>query len=551
MPIGVDVVKLALNSAPNLPGVYKMYDILNILIYVGKAKDIHKRLQSYTRPDISSKTKVLVSLIARVDCEITKTEEQALVLEASLVKTHQPKYNILLKDDKSRTYIKISKHELPAIQKYRGKFDKKSHLFGPFGYIQGSDLTTGQVIKNIMDFTSKVFKIRSCKDTKLKIHQSMQKPCMEYQIGTCSAPCAKKISKEDYQSSVRNAISFLNGNYQEIHSKMKERINKHAQKFEFPEAQNLKNQITAIEKLRSNSLINFSKYNNLDIVTINSNLDMVEVFSIRNGYALGGNIFDINKQENEEEALEKFLYQYYNSDNLPPKDIFTSCNVNAKNIKLVFQELFGTVSKVIYPQRGENKDMLDFVLQNLEHQTKNVKNLHNQFAKGMEYLQKIFNLSYMPQRVEIYDNSHISGAFFLGAFVVATQDGFDTSSYRKFNAKFSKGGDDYAMMREVMIRRFGKNIPPNEMPDLLIIDGGLGQFTAVTETLDEMGINIFVVSIAKGRYRNAGNETFFTKENPKGFKISQKEILYFVQTLRDEAHRFAITSHRKRREKIF
>lgn len=548
-----NVVFHVAENAPQNCGVYKMYNISHIPIYIGKAKNLKKRLQSYTRTDVSVKTSVMLKLVTSVELEVTENETQALILEASLIKKYRPKYNILLKDDKSRVYIKLSSHEIPAISRYRGKFERKSKLFGPFGYVQGSQMRVGDTVRIIMDFVCKVFKIRSCKDTKFKVHQAMGKPCMEYQIGTCSGPCAKKISKEDYRTSVREATRFMNGNYSNLKKEMTERVNVLAREQSFKEAENIKNRLMAIDSLKtSNAEVNFNAYENLDVIVLNEKQTAFEVFAIRNGYALGGNMFEINPQEGKtpQETMEAFLFEYYSQENLPPKEIFTGCVVDAKSIEAVFGEWFGFVPKIYSPQKGKHKAMLDFVYANLNFQSGVVQEKRDLFANGMELLARELGLSSIPSRVEVYDNSHTGGAFFMGAFIVASQKGFEPSQYRKFNAKFSKGGDDYAMMREVMFRRFQGMLANSPKPDLLIIDGGRGQFTAVTKALEVAGVDIPVVAIAKGVDRNAGNETFFMCHNTNGFKIANKQALYFIENLRDEAHRFVITSQRKKREKI-
>ena len=551
--MSIEVLKNALPEIPNLSGVYKMRDINATLIYIGKAKNLQKRVQSYTKiNELSPKTRTLVENIASIEFEITPSEKDALILEASLIKKHQPKYNILLKDDKSRQYIKLSHHKFPAIVRYRGKFERKASLFGPFGYIQGSKFSTNDTIKYITTFVNKVFNIRSCKDSKFNIHQSCGKPCMEFQIKTCSGPCAGMISKADYEKSIENAKKFLQGADSEVYKNIKEKITLLAQKENFVEAELLKNQILSIENLKSSSSdVNFTKFENIDVIAIGESLTKVEVFAIRNGYALGGNLFEIHKHDGTiSEILEAFILEYYSKENPPPKKIFTSHEVSTQNLKILFKELFGLTAEITNPKQGEAKVLLDFVLTNLQFQIGIDAKEKNEFAVGMEHIRKAFELDFVPNRVEIYDNSHISGAFFTGAFVVASQKGFEKSQYRKFNAKYSKGGDDYSMMAEVMTRRFASDSLIGNFPDLLVIDGGLGQFHAVTKVLDELGITIPVVSIAKGRNRNAGNETFFTHKNPEGFKLSNKQALYFIEILRDESHRFVITSHRKRRDKI-
>ncbi len=530
-----------------------MYDINGIIIYIGKAKNLKKRIQSYTKlDDLSPKTYALVKNIASIEVEITPSEKDAIVLEASLIKKHQPKYNILLKDDKSRQYIRLSNHDFPAITRYRGKFERKYSLFGPFGYIQGGKISTNDTIKYIIGFVNKVFKIRSCKDSKFNIHKACGKPCMEFQIKTCSGPCAGMISDNDYLQSVDVAKKFLQGTNTEIYKNIKEKIQKLAFEENFVEAELLKNQILSIERLKSSSAeINFSKFENVDIVAMGANLTKIEVFSIRNGYALGGNLFDLNKHDGTpSEILEQFLIEYYSRDNPPPQKIFTSHEISIYNIKIIFKELFNVTSNISNPKKGDNKLLLDFVLTNIEFQVTTDAKKSNKFFDGMNLIAKEFDLKTVPNRVEIYDNSHISGAFFTGAFVVASQNGFENDQYRKFNAKYSKGGDDYAMMAEVMTRRFSTKSAIKTLPDLLVIDGGLGQFHAVTKVLDTMNIHIPVVSIAKGANRNAGNETFFTRQRPEGFKIENMQTLYFVEILRDESHRFVITSHRARRNKI-
>ena len=547
---GVLVIKEKVLNAPIQSGVYKMFNKSNLLIYVGKAKNIKNRLNSYTKPDASPKTQALVCLVANVEFEITQNERQALILEASLIKQHQPKFNILLKDDKSRVYIKLSNHEFPSISTYRGRFERRSRLFGPFGYVQGSAMSVSYVVKSIMVFVSKVFGVRSCKDTKFKIHKSMGKPCMEFQIGTCCAPCVGYVSKVEYAKRVNRSISFLQGGYLDFAKEMKKKIVFYAQNNEFVEAQGLKNQLMAIENLRLKLDVNFHKHENLDVIALADSLKCVEVFSVRNGYALGGNVFDINKTELlPEEILENFIIQYYSLNNLPPKEIFVNQKVNVKNVKAVLMEFYNITCKVSFPQKGEKRQMVDFVIANLEYQSKKQTEDENIFANGMQMLQKEMGIKNVPLRVEVYDNSHTGGTFFVGSFIVFNEKGFVRGEYRKFNAKFTKGGDDYGMMREVMLRRFREGSSIQAKPDLLIIDGGAGQFNVVKKVLDEMNVEVDVISIAKGEDRNAGNETFFTKDK-RNFKIENIKLLHFLQVVRDEAHRFAILSHRKRRDKI-
>lgn len=547
---------MAIASAPRLPGVYKMYGRTSEIVYIGKAKNLYKRLQSYTKTaDLSPKTRVLMQSVTDIDFEITQSETQALILEASLIKKHQPKYNILLKDDKSRIYIKITAgHKFPAITRYRGKFEAKSYLFGPFGYVQGSNLTTNDIIKNLMLFVNKVFQVRSCKDSKFTSHKSMGKPCMEYQIKTCSGPCSGTITAEDYQKSVNDAIKFLQGNYNTLENKIKNKIEFLAKNERYAEAGALKNQIMAIERLRlASANINFSKYNNIDIIVLDdATLEKLEVFSIRNGYAIGGNLFEINKHEgkNAAEIISSFLFEHYSMQNLPPEEIIAGCIENPRAHKIAMKEIFGVAVDISSPKKGDGKKLIDFVRTNLEFQKNTDKNTEAIFTKGMADIQSTLGLNTALQRIEVYDNSHISGVFFTGAFIVATQSGFDKASYRKFNARKAKDGDDYAMMREVMFRRFKGSLAKEQNPDLLLIDGGLGQLHAVLSVLNELKISIPVCSIAKGRNRNSGNETFFTREKPEGFKIQNKNALLFLERIRDEAHRFVITSHRKRREKI-
>lgn len=543
-------------SAPHLSGVYKMYNNSGEIIYIGKAKNLYKRLQSYTKiSELSSKTRVLVQSVANIEIEITKSESEALILEASLVKKHQPKYNILLKDDKSRVYIKITTgHKFAAITRYRGRFDARSHLFGPFGYIQCGNITTNDIIKNLILFVNKVFKIRSCKDSKFSVHQSMGKPCMEYQIKTCSGPCAAMIMEGDYQKSVDDAIKFLQGNYNTLERDIKKRIEFLSANTRYAEAGVLKNQILAIERLRlASASINFTKYNNIDVIVLDDvTLAKLEVFSIRNGYAIGGNIFEINQHDGQsaQEIISSFLFEHYSVRNLPPKEIIVSCIENMRAHKIAIKAIFGITIDISSPKQGDGKKLIEFVRTNLDFQKNSSKNAEDIFTQGMVHVKSVLELDSIPERIEVYDNSHISGVFFTGAFIVATRYGFDKSSYRKFNAQKAKGGDDYAMMREVMFRRFGGSLVNDPLPDLLLIDGGLGQLRAVLNALDEINISIPVCSIAKGKDRNAGNETFFTRRSTVGFKITNKSALLFLQRIRDEAHRFVITSHRKRREKI-
>jgi excinuclease ABC subunit C len=526
-----------LHKIPTTPGVYKMMDEKNIL-YIGKAKNLKVRLTSYTKPEEQTqKNKVMLARVLHLEYEVVRTEEEALILESSLIKKYQPPFNILLKDDKSNPYIVLSKtHPFPAIFKNRGKPIGNDEFFGPF-----ADKTA---MESIINTVCKTFKIRTCSDEKFK---TTKRPCLEYQINRCTAPCVNFISKEEYGKNAKSASDFLSGKFKDVVKNLKDRMLNEASLENFEVAGRIRDQIQSITKLLQNDFIDFKKFEDVDSVLIDTEGGQVAIalVVIRGGLGFGSRIFFPAKTEDESLAsiMEFFLMRYY-TETTPPKNVVLNIDVNKEIAKVL-------KCKIWMPKTGIYKDLIDFAKPNLEEKLRGHIFKKDKVAENLKNLANLLELSNPLERIEIYDNSHTSGSFMLGAMVVFSPDGFLSKEYRKFNAKFAntKAGDDYGMLRETLKRRFLNERMKDAKPDLIIIDGGKGQFSVCRSVLLELNIEIPFICIAKGKDRNAGKEWFFYKDREFQLEFTSP-LLYFLQNLRDEAHRFAITSHRKRREKI-
>ena len=540
---GVEVIKTALQTLPKLPGVYKMIGEKGIL-YIGKAKNLKTRVQNYTKLEEQGiKNQVMIGKVLKVEYEVVRDEAEALILESLLIKQNNPPFNILLKDDKSNPYIVLGKgHKFPSITKTRGKPTGNKQFYGPFG--------DKKAIEDVINVTCKTFKIRTCPDTKFN---SVKRPCLEYQIKRCTAPCVGYISALDYAEDVKLASQFLSGKVGDVLKELKVGMQELADREEFELASKFRDKIFSIEKLLKNEKIDFKKLEDVDAVMIKEIGGQVgiEVFSVRSGFSYGGSLFFPAKTEGEtlEAIMEFFLLRHY-SDFTPPKMIVTNVFVSKATCEALTKTT-GLKLKISSPKKGLYKELLDFIFPNLEEKLIKKTGEKIRIKENLIKLKELLELKITPKRIEIYDNSHTNGAFMLGAMVVAGEEGFIKNEYRKFNTKFesTKKGDDYGMLKETLKRRFLNEKLQNIKPDLIIIDGGKGQFSSALEVFEELKIDVPFICMAKGRDRNAGKEWIFFEE--KEFQLPFTDpLLYYLQTLRDEAHRFAITSHRKRREKI-
>lgn len=542
---GVHVLTEALKSMPSLPGVYKMMGEKGIL-YIGKAKNLKARVKSYTNiKDATPKNAVMIQNIRAVQYEIVRTEVDALILESSLIKQHKPQFNIALKDDKSHPYIVVSKKDaFPSISKYRGKPPKGYEVYGPFG--------DHRAVEAILNIAYKTFKLRSCSDIKFKM---AKRPCLEYQIKRCTAPCSNLISQEDYMEEVRLALSFLAGKTKEVLKTLQQKMEEHAEKEEYEKAAEIRDKILGINRLLGTEKIDFKRFEDTDAILIKELAGQVaiEVFSIRRGFSYGGSVFFPSRTENEslENILEFFIGQHYLDNEIPSQIIIDRTPSNFAEIKKALIQISGKSLKIIVPVKGKLLEIIKFAEPNINEKLELKVRHATRTKENMFKLKELLGLPAIPDRIEVYDNSHTNGAFFVGGMIVAGENGFVKSEYRKFNAKFPEtgGGDDYAMLREVLKRRFLNEKLVQVLPDLIIIDGGKGQLSSAKAALNEIDINIPFICIAKGRDRNAGKEKIYF-EDKEIILQTNDPLLYYLQTLRDEAHRFAITFHRSKREKF-
>lgn len=542
----IAVIEKALQTMPPLPGVYKMIGKKGIL-YIGKAKNLKNRVKSYTNIlDATPKNLVMIQNIINIEYEVVNTEEDALVLEASLIKKHKPQFNILLKDDKTNPYIVVSKSlSFPAIFKVRRDLNKKDEFFGPF--------SDKKAIDDVIDLVCKTFKLRSCLDTKFK---SAKRPCLEYQIKRCSAPCVGFISKEDYAKDVKMAIDLLSGGTSKIIKDMRSQMTDFSVNEEFEKAIIVRDKLFRIQKLLERTAIDFTLFIDTDAILINEVGGQVGigVFGVRSGFSSGSSIFFPTRTEGEmlSTILELFLVSFYCEKSIIPKHVVLNIEIESKKlIEKVLSKLAGFDVKISTKAQGKYRKLIEFAIPNLEEKLAKKFNETSKVKENLAKLKEVFDLESIPKRIEIYDNSHTNGAFLLGAMVVFQENGFKKDEYRKFNAKFeeTKDGDDYGMLREVLRRRFLNPKISNIKPDLIIIDGGRGQYSSAESVFNELGITVPFLCMAKGKDRNAGREWIFYRN--KSFQLPPRsDLLYYLQVLRDEAHRFAITSHRNRRDKV-
>ncbi|WP_298876735.1 excinuclease ABC subunit UvrC [uncultured Bradyrhizobium sp.] len=561
---GHEAIERAVRLAPTSPGVYRMLSANADVLYVGKAKNVKKRLSNYARQSAPLPARILRMIAATVTVEIvsTTTETEALLLEANLIKQLRPRFNVQLRDDKSFPYILITgDHWAPQILKHRGAQTRQGRYFGPFA-------SAGAVNRTITAL-QRAFLIRSCTDS---FFESRTRPCLLYQIRRCAGPCTREIDFGGYTTLVREATDFLSGKSQAVKQELAAEMEKASGELEFESAALYRDRLAALSAIQSQQGINPRTVEEADVFAIHQEggFSCVEVFFFRTGQNWGNRAYfpRAEKTYTPEEVLGSFLAQFYD-DKPPPKTILLSHEIeetdllaNALSIKA------GHKVEVIAPKRGEKKELVTHALTNArEALGRKLADTATQ-SRLLDAMSATLNLPHAPKRIEVYDNSHIQGTNAVGAMIVAGPDGFVKNQYRKFNIK-SEGitpGDDFAMMREVLERRFKRLInPPDESatkdskakdddfpqwPDLVIIDGGRGQLNAVREIFANLGLTqVSLMSVAKGPDRDAGRETLFMPER-EAIKLEPRDpVLYFIQRLRDEAHRFVIGSHRKLRKK--
>ncbi|MEM7634913.1 MAG: excinuclease ABC subunit UvrC [Pseudomonadota bacterium] len=568
---GPEVIKRFAKTLPGRPGVYRMYNHKGDVLYVGKARNLKNRVSNYTR--LGGHTNRIAAMIANtssMEFVTTKTEPEALLLEANLIKRLKPRYNVILRDDKSFPYILIAKdHDVAQITKHRGARNRKGSYYGPFASA-GSVNTT-------INLLQKAFLLRSCSDS---YYENRTRPCLLFQIKRCAAPCTGEISSDGYDELVRQAEAFLSGKSNAVKTALASQMEAASEELDFERAAVCRDRISALSHVTASQGINPQGVAEADIFGLaqEGGQTCIQVFFIRAGQNWGTRAYFPRADKSVEPAdvLAAFIAQFYD-DKPVPRQIMLSGDVSELDLLAdALSTKAGRKVEVLVPQRGEKRELVQHAMTNArEALGRKLADTSSQ-KKLLEGVKTVFGLERMPRRIEVYDNSHIQGTNAVGGMIVAGPEGLAKAHYRKFNIKTEQdtGGDDFGMMKEVLTRRFSRLLKEqgeraNEAgdqaekvdveiddtsvgtwPDLLLIDGGKGQLSAVQDVLKELGIeDVPVAGISKGPDRNAGREQFHVSGKAP-FMLEQRDpVLYYVQRLRDEAHRFAIGTHRAKRAK--
>ena len=538
---GVEVIETFVKALPGLPGVYRMLGKDGDVLYVGKAKSLKKRVQSYTLQQQSIRIQRMIAETVHMEFTTTHTDAEALLLEANLIKKLKPHYNILLRDDKSFPYIFISDHEFPQVTKHRGAKDRKGKYYGPFASVGA--------VNETITLLHKAFLLRNCTDS---VFEQRTRPCLQYQIKRCSAPCTAKVTREAYAQQVKMAQDFLSGKSRHIQDRFVLEMQSASERMDFETAAVFRDRIRALTNIQSRQTVFVGNLRDTDIHVIyqHDGISCIEVFFFRAGQNFGNRSYfpRHEKDETPQDILAAFIAQFYTNKPVP-KEILVNLDLpNRETLEAALN------AEVLNPTRGVKKELVQMAQKNAKEA---LERKHATDASQSEILQKLaqhFGLEAPPDRIEVYDNSHIAGTHALGAMIVVGPEGFQKSSYRKFNMDENiTPGDDTGMMRAMLTRRFQPLIKGEKdavWPDLLLIDGGQGQLNAALQVMADIGVSdIPVIGIAKGPDRNAGRERFFIP-GKEPFSLEPNDpVLYFMQRIRDEAHRFAITSHRARRSR--
>ena len=552
-PKGAEVIHAYLKTLDASPGVYRMLNEASEVLYVGKARNLRARVSNYARmTGHTARIARMISETASMMFLTTKTETEALLLEQNLIKQLKPRYNVLLRDDKSFPNILISsEHDFPQIKKHRGKRSEKGNYFGPFA-------SAGAVTRTLNQL-QRVFLLRTCSDA---MFHSRTRPCLLYQIKRCAGPCVGRISDPDYARLVADAMRFLQGKSTSVQVDLARAMGEASQALEFERAAALRDRIKALTQVQSAQTINPAGVEEADVIALHleNGQACVQVFFIRAHQSWGNRDFypKTGAGAEEGEILEGFVAQFYDSKE-PPRLLIMSHQVeNEDLVTSLLSQRLGRKVEIITPKRGEKADLVENAARNArESLARKMSESATQNAL-LQNLAEAFDLDGPPARIEVYDNSHISGTNAVGGMIVAGAEGFLKSQYRKFNIKSDAGAnsDDFGMMKEVLSRRFDRLLKEDPKrksdmwPDLLLIDGGVGQVSVVAQIMAEMGVDdIAMIGVAKGVDRNAGKEEFHRPgKSPMALRMNDP-VLYFVQRLRDEAHRWAIGAHRAKRAK--
>ncbi|MGB1006842.1 MAG: excinuclease ABC subunit UvrC, partial [Thalassobaculaceae bacterium] len=567
---GVAVIQAVVKTLPNAPGVYRMLDGTDQVLYVGKAGSLKKRVASYTQPArVSHRIFRMVSETRRMEIVTTQSEVEALLLESNLIKRLRPRFNILLRDDKSFPFILIrGDHAFPQLVKHRGGRNRPGDYFGPFASAGAVDRT--------LTALQKAFLIRNCSDA---IFNARSRPCLQYQIKRCAAPCVDKIDRAAYAQLVDAARAFLGGRSRQVQDQMVAAMEAASANLDFESAARYRDRIRALTSIQARQDINVDGLDDADLVALHSEggASCIQVFFFRAGGNYGNRAYfpSHDKSATAGDVLAAFIGQFYD-DKQPPRQVLVSHALDETALLAEALSLkAGRRVEVRHPQRGDKRKLIDHAATNARDALARRLAESASQRRHLSALAELFELDKSPERIEVYDNSHIQGSNAIGAMIVAGPEGFRKPAYRRFNirnvaarpesqsdnaeaaeaAETIEAGDDFAMMRQVLSRRFARALKEDptrqggEWPDLVLIDGGAGQLSAARAVLAELGVDLPLVAIAKGPERNAGRERFFMPDRAPFSIEPGAPALYFLQRLRDEAHRFAIEGHRARRAK--
>ena len=538
-------LKKEIKKFPNLPGIYRMMNGKNEIIYIGKAKDIKKRVASYFGKNHSSpRTKMMVSNIHSIEFTVTNTEAEALILENNLIRNHMPRYNVIFRDDKSYPYLKISGDQFPRISFHRGIQKKDQNYFGPF--------PNSPAVRDSIKLLQKVFLLRTCENS---VFRNRSRPCMEHQIQRCSAPCVNLISEQDYKEDIDQAMLFLNGKDTKVINSLSEKMSYFAEKNEFERAAVFRDRIQSLRQVRLKQFVSDFSENDADIIAIEEKggIYCVNLVMIRNSKHLGDKSFfpkgAVDSQDNN--ILEIFIAQYYNEKS-PPAVVIIEKKVNKSLLEKFFELKKYRKIKIITRLTKEKRMWMEMAKKNALINISQQSNEKLSFKNKVEAFTKLLNIDSTKNRIECFDVSHMMGEGTVASCVVFDKNGIQKKDYRKYNIKNNKPGDDYGAMREVLERRYTKMINTEAIkPDVVLIDGGKGQLGVAKKVMSELGLtDIFLVGVTKGEKRKSGDETLHMANGDILENIDTNNVGFqLIIQIRDEAHRFAITGHRARRKK--
>jgi len=549
---GVETIKAYLRTLPEKPGVYRMMNADGDVLYVGKARNLKRRVANYTMPTkLPVRLQRMVAETVTMEFVTTHTEVEALLLESNLIKRLMPRYNVLLRDDKSFPHILITgDHDYPQLTKHRGTRDRPGQFYGPFA--------SAGAVNRVMTALQRAFQLRNCADT---VFSSRTRPCLQFQIKRCTAPCVGRVSREEYAAQVAEANAFLRGRSSDIQADLARAMQEASERLEFETAAKLRDRIRALTAIQAHQDINVQGIDDADVIAAwqDGGSTCVQVFFFRGGRNYGNRAFfpSHDKAQETAEVLAAFTAQFYENKAAPALVLISEEPAEHALLQEALSVRAGHKVELAVPKRGDKKRLIDHALTNAKEAHGRRLAERGSQATLLAGVAEAFGLPDPPQRIEVYDNSHIQGAQAVGGMIVAGPEGFLKNAYRKFNIKDPKAaGDDYAMMREVLTRRFERALKEDPeragegWPDLVLIDGGEGQLSVARLVLADLGIDdVPLVAIAKGPDRDAGRERFFLPDRPPFGLDPKSPVLYFLQRLRDEAHRFAIGTHRARREK--